>query len=407
VRFLADTTYKYSDFQKPIDEYKYYCYQAISHNAGLKLPTYGMIQTQQGTRSKEVLSSIFAFMKEREAYAINPRKISQVALVYPKKGIEDVMIIGKKANMGLRNEFLGLYRAMAGKHMQFDILYDHILMEYDLGKYDVVVVPSMVDFNDQEIKTIYQYMKKGGRLVMSDYSYTRKEFTRIPELFQQLTGVKWTTRNGTGNYAVPFTDFYTDQDIIQGPLGIAADKSLPNYRMTEPSNDCKMWLNATLNNVYKGTPEDIGKMERGDNAVLWSKRIGKGDLVYFGNGLGEMMYRYDHPDYTELLFKMIFHEGSFPPLLKTNAPSTVEITMHEAEKGYLFQLVNGTGKTPLDQIIPLSEISITIAKQLPVKGMVYMPGKEGYAIKGIMEQGTTTFTIKQLNDFTEIYIPFD
>lgn len=403
---LKVPTYRYSDFQKPIEEYKYYCYQAISHNAGLKLPTYGMIQTQQGTRSKEVLSSIFTFMKEREAYAINARKISQVALVYPKKGIEDVMIIGKKANMGLRNEFLGLYRAMAGKHMQFEVLYDHILMEYELEKYDVVVVPSMVDFNDPEIKTIYQYMKKGGRLVMLDYSYTGKEFTGIPELFQQLTGVKWTTSNGTGNYAVPFTDSYADQDIILGPLGLSTNKSLPNYRLTEPSNDCKVWLNASLNNVYKGTPEDIGKMERGDNAVLWSKRIGEGDLVYFGNGLGEMMYRYDHPDYTDLLYKMIFKGGIYTPMLTTNAPPTVEITMQEIDNGNLIQFINGTGKTPLDQIIPLSDITVSLSKELPVKGMVHQPGQEGYTITGSVVQGNTTFTLKQLNGFAEIYIPF-
>jgi hypothetical protein len=166
-------------------------------------------------------------------------------------------------------------------------------------------------------------------------------------------------------------------------------------------------LNASLKNIYRTTPEDIGKAERGDNAVLWSKRIGEGDLVYFGNGLGELMYRYDHPDYTELLYKMIFHEGSNTPLLTTNAPSTVEITLHETESGNLIQIVNGTGKTPLDQIIPIPDISLSIAKQLPVKGMVYQPGKEGYEINGIVKQGKTTFTIKQLEGFAEIFIPFD
>ena len=60
----------------------------------------------------------------------------------------------------------------------------------------------------------------------------------------------------------------------------------------------------------------------------------------------------------------------------------------------------------MDQIIPLSDISVSIAKQLPVKGMVYQPGKEGYEINGIVEQGKTTFTIKQLEGFAEIFIPF-
>jgi hypothetical protein len=242
---------------------------------------------------------------------------------------------------------------------------------------------------------------------MLDNSYAGTEFLVIPDMFHRLCGINWTTINGVGNYAIPSKDFVSEDIFIQAPLGLTSSKSSPNYRLTEPSNDCKVWLNACLKNVYRATPEDIGKIERGDNAVLWSKRIGEGDLVYFGSGLGEMMYRYDHPDYTELLYKMIFHEGSNPPLLNTNAPSTVEITLHETENGNLIQFVNGTGKTPLDQIIPLSDISVSIAKQLPVKGIVYQPDKEGYPITGIVEQGKTTFTIEQLNGFAEIFIPFD
>ncbi len=404
---LKVPTYRYTDFQKPVEEYKYYCYQAIAHNAGLKIPTYGILQTQQDTRSKEVVSSIFTFMKNRESYVFNPKKINQVALIYPKIGIEDVMITGEDANMGLRDEFLGLYRAMAGKHIQFDVLYDHVLMEYDLKEYNVIVVPSMVYFNNRQIEKIFHFMENGGRLVMSDNSYSGTEFIGVPDLFHRLTGIHWTTVNGTGNYALPSTDYISDQNIIHGPLGLTSGTSFPNYRLTSPSNDCTVWLNACLENVYKTAPEDIGKIEKGDNAVLWSKKIGEGDLVYFGCGLGEMMYRYDHPDYTELLYKMIFHEAEYPPLLVTNAPSTVEITMHETENGNLLQLVNGTGKTPLDQIIPLKNISVTVAKQLPVTGMVYQPGQEGYAINGIVEQANTTFTIKQLNGFAEIFIPFD
>ncbi len=397
----------YSDFQKPVEEFKFYCYQAIAHNAGLKIPTYGILQNVQDTRSKELVSSIFTFMKEREVYAVNPKKINQVALVYPKMGIEDVMITGEEVNIGLRDEFLGLYRAMAGRHIQFDVLYDHILMEYELEKYNVMIIPSMVYFSKQKIEKIYRFMENGGRLVMLDNSYSGTEFRGIPDLFHRLCGINWTTLNGIGNYAVPSKDFVSDRIFIQAPLGLTPSKSFPNYRLTVPSNDCKVWLYASLKNIYRTTPEDIGKVERGDNAVLWSKRIGEGDLVYFGSGLGEMMYRYDHPDYTDLLYKMIFHDGSNPPLLISNAPSTVEITLHETENGNLIQFVNGTGKTPLDQIIPLSDISVSIAKQLPVKGMVYQPGKAGYAIKGIVEQGKTTFTVKQLDGFAEIFIPFD
>jgi len=280
-------------------------------------------------------------------------------------------------------------------------------MEYELKKYNVIVIPSMVYFNAKHIETLFHFMENGGRLVMLDNSYSETGFIGVPDLFQMLTGENWTNVNGIGNYAVPSTDSYSDQDIITGPVGLATGKSSLNYRLTKPSKECKVWLNACLVNVYKGTPEDIGKIERGDNAVLWSKPIGKGDLVYFGRGLGEMMYRYDHPDYTDLLYKMIFHESSNSPLITTNAPSTVELTLHKIENGYLIQFINGTGKIPLDQIVPLTNISVIVAKQLPVEGVVYQPGEEGYSIIGIVKQGKTTFTIKHLDGFAEIVVPLD
>ena len=119
------------------------------------------------------------------------------------------------------------------------------------------------------------------------------------------------------------------------------------------------------------------------------------------------MYRYDHPDYTDVLHKMIFYKAEYTPLIVTNAPSTVAVTLHKIENGYLIQFVNGTGKTPLDQIIPLTDLSVTISKQVQAKGMVYQPGKEGYAIIGTVKQDKTTFTIKQLDGFAEIVVPVD
>ena len=99
--------------------------------------------------------------------------------------------------------------------------------------------------------------------------------------------------------------------------------------------------------------------------------------------------------------------GALTLLFTLRESGALAVTLHKIENGYLIQFVNGTGKTPLDQIIPLSKISVTIAKKLPVKGIVYQPGEEGYAIKGREEQDKTTFTINQLDGFAEIYIPFE
>jgi hypothetical protein len=85
----------------------------------------------------------------------------------------------------------------------------------------------------------------------------------------------------------------------------------------------------------------------------------------------------------------------------------VAVTLHKINSGYLIQFVNGTGKTPLDQFIPLSEISVTLPRELPLNGIVYQPGEEGYSIFGIVKQGKTTFTIKQLDGFAEIVVPLE
>lgn len=143
-------------------------------------------------------------------------------------------------------------------------------------------------------------------------------------------------------------------------------------------------MNESSEDVYRDIPEKIGNIEPGQNAVLWSRSIGRGNLVYFSRGLGEMMYRIDHPAYIHLLDEMIFPDDRITLLISTNAPSTVEVTLNRVQDGILFHMVNSTGKTPSDEVVSITGLKVEITIQVLVSARVYQPDNQ-YATRMVLE----------------------
>jgi len=75
------------------------------------------------------------------------------------------MITGYEANLELRNEFLGFYRAMDGNHTQFAVLYDHIIDKYALESFDALAIPTLFYFNESRIAILCNYIEEGGSVV--------------------------------------------------------------------------------------------------------------------------------------------------------------------------------------------------------------------------------------------------
>jgi hypothetical protein len=146
-------------------------------------------------------------------------------------------------------------------------------------------------------------------------------------------------------------------------------------------------------------PEFFPVLEKGDGAVVYSTKIDDGEVAYFAGGLGTMMWKNDLPDYSTILEKMIYPESSGGRLLMTDAPSTVNITAYRIKTGITIHLVNGTGKTPLDRVVPVGPISIRLQGTTKKRIKLYAPGEESDLLESYSKSGYTEAIIPKLKAY--------
>lgn len=166
---------------KPVEEYAFYCYQALAHNAGIKAPTYGLLGNMPDPRTFSMIADAFRFMERCEPYLTSAEPIAPVALIWPRG--EDA--IGDEG--ALKDEMLGLYRAMVSRHILFEIVLPHRIPKNLERRYHTIVLPSATVLDASHIVSLIAFIKTGGRLVLTD-AVTEKP---MPPALTCLLGDGW------------------------------------------------------------------------------------------------------------------------------------------------------------------------------------------------------------------------
>jgi len=361
---------------KPVEEYAFYCYQALAHNAGIKAPTYGLLGNMPDTRTFSMIADVFRFMEQYESYFTSAEPIAPIALIWP---------IGEYAygNEGSwRDEMLGLYRSMVSRHILFEIVLSHRIPKNLKQRYHTIVLPSATILNVSHIAPLITFIKTGGRLVLMDAVPDRP----MPATFTRLLGGQWEVKSAESAYAVPHPSLGS---WFPGPIMLSG-----KIRHVVPPKNSHVWYYSSHTPGGSHIPEFFPVLEKGDHAVVYSTKIEEGEVVYFAGGLGTMMWKNDLPDYSEILEKMIYPDSSEGRLLMTDAPSTVNVTAYRIKTGITIHLVNGTGKTPLDRVVPVDPIRIRLQGTAEKRVKLHAPG-----------EGTDLLNSRSQSGYIEVIIP--
>jgi hypothetical protein len=366
---------------KPVEEYALYCYQALAHNAGIKAPTYGLLGNMPDPRTFSLIADIFGFMERYEPYLTSAEPIAPVALIWPSG--EDIVI-----DKGwLRDEMLGLYRAMVSRHILFEIVLLHRIPKNIGRRYQTIVLPSATVLQRSHIASLIAFIKTGGRLVLMDAVPDRP----MPAAFTRLLGGQWEVKFTESAYAVPQPSL---RSRLPGPIMLSG-----KIRQVVSPKNSFVWYYSSPTPGGSHIPEFFPVLEKGDGAVVYSTKIDDGEVAYFAGGLGTMMWKNDLPDYSTILEKMIYPESSGGRLLMTDAPSTVNITAYRIKTGITIHLVNGTGKTPLDRVVPVGPISIRLQGTTKKRIKLYAPGEESDLLESYSKSGYTEAIIPKLKAY--------
>jgi hypothetical protein len=129
-----------------------------------------------------------------------------------------------------------------------------------------------------------------------------------------------------------------------------------------------------------------------------------GSVFYISTGFGQMIQTLGHGDYVTLLDAMLRHGAAKPPLLTTDAPGTVDVTLARFAQGQVVQMVNNTGPAPLDAVIRLGPIETEIAWEGPARVELVTPGAAGQVLPAERKDGRLRFTIPGLGAYAQVVI---
>ena len=366
---------------KPVEEHAFYCYQALAHNAGIKAPTYGLLGNMPDPRTSSMIAEAFRFMERCEPYLTSAEPVAPVALIWPAG--EDATGDGGS----WRDEMLGLYRAMVSRHILFEIVLSHRIAENLERRYDTVVLASARVLDASHVTSLIEFVKSGGRLVLIDAAADKP----MPTAFARLLGGRRQEKSAGTAYAIPQP---SSQSGLPGPIMLSG-----RIRQVVPPTNARIWYYSSPTPGGSHIPELFPVLEEGNRAIVYSTKIEEGEVVYFAGGLGTMMWKNDLPDYSAILEKMIYPDSSEWRPLTTDAPVTVNVTAYRIKSGITVHLVNGTGETPLDRVVPVGPIRIRLKGPHGRRVKWYAPGNESDLLESHSRSGYTEATIPRLDAY--------
>jgi hypothetical protein len=334
-------------------------YQSLAHGAGLKLPTFGIPEHQQ----EQVLGTC--------------EPIQPIAMLWPERALGALGRTSPQA-AALLDEGLGLWEALAARHVLVGLLYDEQITPERLDSYNAVVLPSVAWLKEAEVEVLIAFARRGGRLVISDPALPGACGAELPPTSPMLleaidaTGGLQSARGEEARVA-PYA-LATLGELTPPLLGrIGPLAMFTPHRRLRPGLESDVWLwSADTDPDY--VPEDLAALRPGMDPIVIHHALGDGHLLWATTGLGQWCRALWHGDVLDLIETLVRHGAPLAQRLRTNAPSSVEITLSHWVDGVVVHLVNNAGPLPLAEPAPIGPIELDLAWDGPAVAQLCVPG---------------------------------
>jgi hypothetical protein len=383
----------------PPAEFTRCAYQALAHGAGLKLVTLAIPERVLDARTLPLARDIFAFMKQQAEVFDTMEPLASTALVWPEGALLEGAAMAGKTAEALRAEALGLYTGLKLRHVPLAIIYDEQISPERLRGFEALVLTTAAWLTDAQAQALAAWVREGGRLIVLDSPAADPAgFRALPSALAELIGGTWTQTSKRARYTALVAEPAPGSLQGLGPLPL----TLP-YREVRAGAQAQVWYRAAHSDDA-AAPEDIEDLRVAEDPIILRAPAQKGAVLYVATGLGQMIERLGHGDYVTLLDAMLRHGAEKPPMLISDAPGTVDVTLARWRRGQVVQMVNGTGPAPLDAVIRLGPIETDIAWEGPATVELVTPGEAARMLTAQRADGRLRFTIPQLDAYAQIVI---
>ena len=415
VIFIAGDYKPWSFCMHTEQETKLYYAQSLANGANIWYGIHGPI-AQMDTPGGRAAIEMNAFIQKNAGVFHGTKSVAKVALMWSqnsanfysssvaKTDFTKAEVVGEAE--GIKGDhyksFMGFYEILMRGHVQHDIIDEVSILEGELSKYDLLILPTCACMSDETAEKIKEFVRNGGNLISSfDTGFYNEQGSsaKAPKL-AEIQGIA--SVNEIMEYPIGIGSGYQRQTAPSKVTEGLSWKYVPAATKAVKVNAASdaavaATYSAPMASRYMAIPEEAFP-------ALIENRYGKGGSVYFTGAFGEFYNDMTNPDYKKMVLNAV--ECMSAPILATNAPGSVEIVLRKKEGGYYLHLINMTGEMerPLQRIIPLSNIQVTLCglelDHAPILGSVTgaMPADASF------ENGTLTFTIPVVHDYEIITI---
>ena len=342
---------------KPVNWLKLESAVSIAHGGsatiGVNILPDGSVDKDEITRLKPLFSDI----KDKEEYTVNAEPVKDIAVIY---SVASAFAQGVRTGDPAVNEFgpHGWHMALTDGHRQFTVLNDNNLG--GLEDFKLIIVPNQTYLKEDVVESLSNYVKNGGKLLLSYESVLFNEHGERNDNFalSKAMGIDFAGYSPySANYAklnealsrqiVSYPLLFTKK-IVHATLNTAKTLATVVYPEAERTEDTFIWPLYCYNHPHK----DSGK------PMITVNDFGNGKCMYIAAPIGMEIEETNNSWLKQLMLNMV--DYLLPErIIETDAPAGVEIILnHQHDKGrHIIHLINNYvvmgGRISLDEEGPV------------------------------------------------------
>ncbi len=369
-------------------------------------------------RGLAALGTVFGEIKAQEEYLIDRSSLKHVALLLSARA---TAILGDEACRHV-DAAKGWYDVLSHAHVPVDLILDEELTAECLAQYQVLVLGNSPFLEDDQVEAIRTYVNSGGGLIAGhrtsqyDGSGLSRHSFALGDVFgcelQDVMDEAWTYIGFPSEH--PLSDgFGIDTPVMHGEIEDGVTPGVREQMKVRPrGGNVVATIHDSVAPVDNGLPRGrtpaMPGLDTGYPAAVVND-FGAGKSVYFAGQVDRLFHRTGYSVYKRLLLNCIALAAG-PPIIRINAPTTVEATFYEqagTNRTVIHLLNHSYDQTfhagvfrPVGDIIPIHDIrvSLHLPDGIRTKKAYSLVAEETYQV----EDGA--FVIRELAEYEVVVL---